>query len=301
MDYAGPIFIKNSILRNRKTVKSYICLFVCFSTKAVHIELVCDLSTNSFLNAFKRFVSRRGKPADIFSDNGSNFRGAHNELKELYTFLDNNEGRDKISNFLVKDKIKWHFIPANSPHMGGLWEAAIKSTKYHLKRILSKSVLSYDELYTVLVQIEACLNSRPLSSLSDDPSDPTPLTPSHFLIGESLAALPHKDVPEVQMNRLTRYEYIQKLFQHFWKRWSQDYISSLQTRNKWKKTQPCLLKPGALVLLRDETCPPLHWPLARVTELHPGQDGVVRVVSLKLSNGSVLKRSIAKICVLPLE
>lgn len=301
VDYAGPIFVKEGTLRRSKLVKTYICIFVCFATRAVHIELVQDLTTNSFLNALKRFCARRGKPSNIHSDNGSNFVGANNYFIELYHLINDEAHNNAISSFLAGDRVKWHFIPARSAHVGGLWEAAVKSTKFHLKRVIGEASLNFEEMYTILVQIESCLNSRPLTPLSTDVNDYAPLTPSHFLIGDSLASCPEAEFLEIKISRLSRYQRLQQLYQQFWDRWSKEYLTSLQTRSKWKKDIQNSLKTGTLVVLVENNLPPLRWPMARVIELHPGKDNVVRVVSVRMANGAVLRRSVAKICVLPVD
>ncbi|XP_048506918.1 uncharacterized protein LOC125500006 [Athalia rosae] len=215
VDYAGPFSIK--ISRN-KTGKAYLCLFVCLTTKAIHLEVAVDLSTTGFLNAFKRFIARRGRPSDMYSDNGTNFVGANNELKELRSLLQDEQNRATITNYFAQESINWHFNPPNSPHFGGLWEAGVKSVKTHLRKIIGNALLTFEELYTTFSLIEACLNSRPLTPISNDPDDLIPLTPGHFLIGEPLTALPQPDLLDVPLNRLTRYQRITQLKQHFWSR-----------------------------------------------------------------------------------
>ncbi|XP_060519934.1 uncharacterized protein LOC132698090 [Cylas formicarius] len=301
VDYAGPIFVKEGTLRKSKLVKTYICIFICSATRAIHIELVMDLTTDSFLNALKRFCSRRGKATNIHSDNGLNFVGANNHFLELHKLVNNKEHNDKVYSFLAEDKINWHFLPARSPHMGGLWEAAVKSTKFHLRRVLGESSLNYDEMYTLLVQIESCLNSRPLTAISNDVYDYTPLTPSHFLIGDSLVSPPQLDVKNENISRLSRYHRLQQLYQQFWQRWSKEYLGSLQLRSKWQRDSADSVRPGALVVLVEDNVPPLRWPMARVTEVHSGSDGIVRVLSVRLPNGTILKRSVARVCFLPVE
>ena len=175
IDFAGPIFLKQG--RGRAASKAYIAVFVCFGTKAIHLELVSDLSTATFLSALKRFIARRGNIAHIYSDNATNFVGANRELQQLKQII-------TPSNIdLVRDtNITWHFSPPRAPHFGGLWESAVKAVKTHLKRIIGETILNFEEMYTLLSQIEAVLNSRPLSPLSNDPNDLQPLTPGHFLI-----------------------------------------------------------------------------------------------------------------------
>lgn len=206
--------------------------------------------------------------------------------------------RYKISSFLAQDSITWYFIPAKSPHMCGIWEAAVKFCKFHLKRILGTASVSFEEMYTILTQIESCLNSRPLTPLSNDLNDYLPLTPSHFIIGDSLSATPQIDVQKKNFTKLSRYHRMQH---HFWSRWCQEYLNQLQQRSKWKVAFNHNLKIGTLVILKEDNLTPLHWPMARIIELHPGADEVVRVVTVKVASGSVYKRSVSKICALPLD
>lgn len=299
-DFAGPILTKESTGRGRRLVKTYIVVFVCFATKAIHIELATALSTEEFLAAFKRFISRRGYVRDIYTDHGSNFLGANNELRNLYDFLKRN--KNIIDNQLSDLHMNWHFIPPSSPHMGGLWEAGVKSIKRHLKATVGNACLSIIELYTVLVQIEACLNSRPLTPLTSDPNDFEILTPGHFLIGEPLMAIPEYPLQEVPINRLSRWQLVERIRQHFWTRWSKEYLTSLQQRAKWfmQHRSSSVKLEGALVLLVDDNTQPLLWKIGRIINTHPGKDGHVRVVTVKTKQG-FFKRALTKICLLPIE
>lgn len=255
VDYAGPIMSASRQGRGCKLVKVYIVVFVCFTTKAIHIELVGDLTSNNFLSALRRFISRRGKPKHIYSDNGTSFVGAYNEIGR---FIKNNV--NTLPGDLAPDSINFHFLPPHAPHFDGLWEAGVKSVKFHLKRILGNCNLTYEELNTVLVQIEAVLNSRPLTPLSADPSDLLPLTPGHFLNGRPLTALPTDCYEQHATGRLSRYQHLEQLRQHFWRRWSKEYISELQLRTKWRSNlNP--LQEGVLVILKEDNLPPLKWRL----------------------------------------
>ncbi|XP_076392699.1 uncharacterized protein LOC143265299 [Megachile rotundata] len=297
VDYAGPFLIKEAG-RSRVARKCYICLFVCFTTKAIHIELAVDLSTDAFLNCLHRFIARRGRCNTIYSDNGRNFLGARNELQELGTLLGSSSHSRQIIDSLAKEHIDWRFIPPNAPHFGGLWERGVRSVKTHLKRVVGEQRLTFEEFYTILTQIEACLNSRPLSPLSHDPNDLDPLTPGHFLIGDALMALPQPDITNLNQGRLNRYQLIQQMVQHFWRRWQKEYLHGLQQRHKWKTNPSTIVKKDSLVLVKEDNLPPTKWRLGRITELHPGSDGVIRVVTLRTADG-ILKRPVTKICPLP--
>jgi hypothetical protein len=296
VDYAGPIITLVNKGRGQKTRKSYIALFVCFVTKAVHLEAVSDLTSDAFLAALRRFVSRRGHPNTIYSDNATNFVGAKRELEELYKAIRTTFSKP-IDDYCISRQVQWKFIPPHAPHMGGLWEAGIKSCKYHLKRIVGETRLVFEELATVLAQIEACMNSRPLCQLSPDPNDFHALTPAHFLIGEPLTSLPDIDVVDTPVNRLDRWQLTQRIAQHFWKRWSVEYLTSLEGKCKWTKEQRNLTVDD-IVLIVNDNAPPLQWKIGRVIELHPGIDNKVRVATIKTKD-NVIKRSITKLCKLP--
>jgi hypothetical protein len=294
VDYAGPVMILNRKGRGATLMKCYISLFVCFITRAVHLELVSSLSTNDYLLALKRFISRRGKPREIFSDNGKVFVGAK---KELSSFIHNN--KNHIVDFATNQGIKLNFIPPYAPHFGGLWEAGVKSCKYHLKRVVGNCNMTFEEFSTVLTQIEAVLNSRPMYAMSSEPDDLLPLTPAHFLIGRPLTTPPCKDLTAINAQRLMRYDRIEQMRQHFWKRWSKEYISELQIRTKWK-VQQADIKQDALVLIKEDNLPPLTWRLGRVKRVYPGKDGVSRVADILTANG-LIQRATSKICPLPLQ
>ncbi|XP_058840374.1 uncharacterized protein LOC131695851 [Topomyia yanbarensis] len=165
IDYCGPFDVRNS-QRKGDWVKCYICLFVCLVVKAVHIEVVSDLTTEAFIAALKRFVARRGKPESISCDNATNFVGARRELRELHRLFRAEQFRDSVVTEAAKEAIEFKFIPAKSPNFGGLWEAAVKSLKGHMRRVIGTSILRPDEFLTVVTQIEACLNSRPITQRS---------------------------------------------------------------------------------------------------------------------------------------
>lgn len=297
VDYGGPFFLRSSSLRKSSLIKCYIAVFVCFVTKCVHIELVSSLSTEAYLMTLKRFISRRGNPTLIYSDNATNFLGASNQLKELRDFFKTKRHSDAIQEFLSNSEIEFKFIPPRSPHWGGLWESAIKGAKYHIKRLIGNAHITFEQFSTILVQIEAILNSRPLCPLSNDPNDLRCITPGHFLIGSALTTYPEKDLSHLPDNRLSFYQLLSKIQQTFWKRWSVEYLNRLQHRPKWLHSS-ANLNVGEIVLLKEDDSPVMCWPLGRILEIKVAADGKVRLVKVKTQKGEYF-RSITKICPLP--
>lgn len=215
IDFCGPFYIKEKRYRNRARIKVYICVFVCMSIKAIHLEVVSDLTTDGFLAALRRFVARRGLPQHIYSDNGTNFVGANNQLRELYVLLNSQEHKEHVDKFASSHRITWHFIPPMAPHFGGLWESSVKIFKHHFKRVVGDSLFTFEELNTFVIEIEGILNSRPITSLSSDPNDLLVLSPAHYLIDKPLTTLPEGDLSHVPANRLSTWQHISKVRQDF--------------------------------------------------------------------------------------
>ncbi|XP_076660974.1 uncharacterized protein LOC143364585 [Halictus rubicundus] len=299
VDFCGPFFIKERKHRNRTRIKTYVCVFVCMAVKAIHLEIVSDLSTEGFLAALRRFAARRGLPAHIFSDNGTNFVGASSQLRELYALLQSDTHRERVQRFASDRRITWHFNPPAAPHFGGLWESMVKLFKHHLRRVVGDSLFTFEELNTLCIEIEGILNSRPITPLSSDPNDLTALTPAHFLIGKALTTLPEGNLLQVPAHRLSTWQHITKVRQDFWTRWNKEYLNELQKRQKWAKDGPNI-EVGTVVLLKDRNQPCSQWALGRITALHPGEDGVARAATVKTANGE-FKRTTQIMCPLPSE
>ncbi|GBL87859.1 hypothetical protein AVEN_192035-1 [Araneus ventricosus] len=267
------------------------------STKAVHIEMVTDLTSEAFISTLKRFFARRGKCSTLFSDNATNFVGAQAELKKLHNLI--NYPDDNLSNFLASNAIKWKFIPPVSPNFGGLWEAGVKSFKHHFLRAIGNANLTHEEFNTVIVEIEGILNSRPITEISSDINDLEALTPGHFLIGRPINTVAEPELINFSDNRLSRWQRVEKLTQHIWKRWSSDYLNHFQQRHKWQFVKNNV-KPGMMVILKEDNLPKCKWALGRIIDAIPGKDGYVRVVNVRTANGT-LKRPISKVCLLPVK
>lgn len=291
VDFAGPFLITDRRGRGCKITKCYLCLFICLRYKCVHLEAVSELSKESYILALRRFIARRGKPKEIFCDNGRNFVAA---AKEINDFL--NQHSDSIVGFAADHDIKFIFSPAYAPNFNGYVEAGIKSAKFHIKRILGNTHLTYEELATLFSQVEAILNSRPISPLSSSPNDYAALTPGHFIIGRPLTSLPAPSLLDINTKRLDRYQLLEQVRQHFWNRWQREYVTELQHKLKWKSRNRDL-RLGDLVILKEDNIHPLHWRLGRVCKLYPGTDGVPRVADINTAKG-VVRRALNRICLL---
>jgi hypothetical protein len=321
VDYCGLFYVKSGLVRSRKITKSYAAVFVFLATKAIHLELVSDMTTKAFMAALDRFYSDHGLSANMYSDNGSNFLGAAAEIdRQQQTIYSNdgqnvssaNSGMSEVADLLQskefqkeiveKDgarRITWHFIPPHAPEFGGLWEAAVKSVKFHIVRQLGQALLTFEEFQTVLKKIAAILNSRPLFPESEDINDYSAITPAHFLIGRAMTFKPEENVVDVATNRLDRWQRIQKHVQQFHQAWRKDYLHGMQQRTKRYKER-VELKIGDLVVMVEDNISSFNWPLARIIDTHPGSDGIIRVVTVRNQHG-IYKRPVAKVCLIPIE
>lgn len=289
VDCFGPLEVR----RGRSTVKRYGVLFTCMTARAIHIEIAYSLDTDSFLNALRRFIARRGEPKQIRSDNGGNFVKGEKDLREAIRQWN----QEKIHEFLLQKDIKWIFNPPAGSHHGGVWERCIRTVRKVMKAILNEQRLDDEGLVTLVCEAEAIVNGRPLTKVSDDPRDPEALTPSHLLLLRSGPTLPPGVFSKVDGYSRRRWRHVQYLADVFWRRWMREYLPSLQQRQKWSHADRNFAV-GDVVLLLDETLPRGSWPLGRVLEVFPNQsDGLVRSVKLK-TKSSILVRPIDKIVLL---
>lgn len=272
---------------------AYVAVFICMASRAVHLELVSELTSDAFVAALSRLCSRRGRVHELFSDNGTTFHGADSDIADAV-----NSWKTMPSNTMFQALyIKWTFIPPVAPHQGGLWEAAVKSAKHHLRRIVGDQQLTFEEFYTVLTQVEACLNSRPITRDTDDGTDNLALTPGHFWALEPIVTPIARDHTDVPSNRLRRWKLLQQFVQDFWRRWKDEYLDQLFLRTKWRDQQPNAAVDD-VVLVRSENTPPTQWPIGRITNIYPGSDGLVRSVDVAYG-GHTYRRPITKLIRLP--
>ena len=287
LDFAGPLTFKNGT----ECVKGYIAVFICFASKAVHLEAVSTLTSDAMVAALRRFIARRGIPIQIVSDNATNFVCARRDLYEL----------EKMAKAGAQsyNSVEWLFIHPRSPNFGGLWGAAVKSMDHHLRRVMGNSILTYEEMTTILCQIEQVLNNRPLMALTNTPDDIFALTPSMLVNGRRLDSIPQPCLQKMDARGLPakRFRALQQLLSQFWK--SAEYVASLQLRSKWRQER-ANLSVDDVVLITDDGIPPLQWSIGRVTQLKFGHDGLARVALVRTSRGE-FTRPVSKLRRLPIK
>ena len=288
VDFFGPMQVK----RGRSTVKRWGCTFTCLVVRAVHLEVVDSLETDTFINSLERFMNRRGHPNLIVSDCGSNFRGADKELKACLKELD----QEKIKTFASNRRVEWKFNPPNAPHMGGAWERLVRSVKKALKAILKGRLVDDFSLVTIFTEAESIMSSRPLTATSDDINDLEALAPNYFLLGRASPNLPLGIFYEADISNRKRWRQVQVLTEHPWRRFQCEYLPSLTTRPKWRNSEETV-QYGDLVLVQDQNSARGKWPLARIVKLFPGQDDKTRVAEVKTESGIYL-RPVARLHIL---
>ena len=291
IDFAGPLFTKG----DGDLEKAYVCLFTCTSTRAVHLELAPDLSVSSFLLLFRRFVGRRGLPVTIFSDNAKTFKTSSKHILKIAR-------SSEVIRFLGDKRVTWKFIVERAPWWGGFWERLIQSVKRSLRKSIGRSNLTYEQLSTLIVEVESIINSRPLTYIFDDREGITGcLTPSHLLNGRRICTMPnsaHFEVVSTYQSLTSKLRHHRHLLDQFVKRWRRDYLLNLRENHslKAKSGGRDLIQVGDVVVLKDDSSKRIFWRLAIVNELLKGNDNLVRAAIVKLvdSRGShkLLRRSI---------
>ena len=288
VDFSGAYITVQGRGRSRK--KRYLCLFVCNETRAVHLEMVNNLETDGFIMALCNFMSRRGKIKTLTSDNGTNFRGAERELRELIEGLD----QDQLEEYARTKGFEFRFNPPGAPHMGGVFESLIKSAKRAIRAILKNAEFTDAELQSAFIGAEDLLNSRPLCYQTNDPNDMRTLTPASFLHGRLDGSFLPPNVDRQDFDPRQRWRLIQRVLKQIWKRWIREILPTLGPRQKWTQDNRNF-EVGDEVLVVDKNLPRYRWNIGRVTATYPGRDGVVRIVDVRGENGDILKKTVHRL------
>lgn len=288
IDCFGPFMVK----RGRSLVKRYGVIFTCLTIRAIHIEVIHSMDTDSFVNALRRFMARRGKPEIIRSDNGTNFTSGEREIREaIFRWNQKN-----IHEFLIQRDVQWIFNPPTASHMGGVWERVIRSVRKVINALLKKQTMDDEGIMTLMCEVEAIINARPLTKVSDDPRDVNALTPNHLLLIKSNESFPPGVFKRNDQYSERRWRQVQYMAEVFWRRWIKEYLPILQLRQKWHEVKRNI-EEGDIVLVVEQNIPRGDWPLGRVIEVNRGRDGLVRSVRVKTVK-NILARPINKLCLL---
>ncbi|XP_055920785.1 uncharacterized protein LOC129952291 [Eupeodes corollae] len=286
VDFFGPIIVTVG----RRNEKRWGALFTCLTIRAVHVEIAHSLTTDSFIMCLRNFMARRGTPLEIYSDNGTNFRGAEKVLKEELKQVD----LGRVADEFVIAELKWNFNPPTTPHMGGAWERLVRSIKTVLYKILSSRKVGDESLRCALIEVENIINSRPLTFVSLDVTDDEALTPNHFLLGSSNGLKIPCDPVNLDLRK--SWKQSQMLADIFWKKWVKAFLPTLNKRSKWFiKTKP--ITKGDLVIIVDNDLPRNCWPKGRVVDVVTAKDGQVRRAKVQTEHG-VYERPSVKLAVL---
>ena len=286
-DCFGPFIVR----KGRTDHKRYGLVFTCLASRAIHIEVLESMESDSFINGLRRFIARRGVVKFIRSDNGTNFVGAEKELRVEVKKLESN----KIQEEMAIRRIDWSFNPPYASHFGGVWERMIRTIRRILRGLLQQQRLTDELLVTLMCEVEAIVNSRPLTSVSDNPDDLHPITPAHLLTLSSPEGPPCVTV-EQDKYAAKKWRQVQYLADIFWRRWVKEYLPTLQERSKWQ-TRMRNLKVDDVVVIVDDKLPRCSWPMGRVTKVHTDELGAVREAWVKTQSGE-MHRPISKLCML---
>ena len=288
LDVFGPWAVTTRRTRGgQANSKRWAVLFTCMSTRAVHIELIEAMDTSSFINALRRFFALRGPAKQIRSDCGTNFTGACKELQILLT----DPKEPNVRRYLGEEGCSWIFNPPHSSHMGGAWERMIGISRRILNSMLkqtSPSRLTHEVLSTLMAEVTAIINARPLAPISSDPESPFLLTPASLLTQKVCTSPPPPGAFDGKDLHRQQWRQVQHLANTFWNRWRREYLPTLQSRSKWQDVRPNI-KKGDLVLLKDNQVKRNEWPMAVVTKTFPDQDGKVRKIELKVTRSGSAK------------
>lgn len=306
LDFAGPMYVRREERDQSShdhSSKVYVLLLTCASTRAVHLELTQSLSVPSFLRAFRRFVSRRGLPSLLMSDNAKTFKAACKEIRKL-------SRAQEVWRYLSNNRITWRFITERAPWWGGFWERLVRSIKRPLKKV-GRTSLTYDELNTLLVEVEGLINARPITYVFDDQESISyPLSPSHLIYGRRITTEPnseHYEVISTYQSLMRKAQHHRNLLLQFTKRWRTEYLLSLREQSmvKSKSNKAIEVAVGDIVLLKNDKTSRNFWKLAKIEQLLYGDGGVARAVIVKVVGGKgnrrtqLLRRSIQQL--VPIE
>ena len=305
VDYFGPILTRADDGKR----KVWICLFTCLVTRAIHLEVVENMTTDSFIQAFRRFVARYGTPETMYSDNAKQFKLAH----ELLRHCKGPEFNETINSYMSTENITWKFIPEKSPWFGGFYERLVAIVKTPLRKVIGRGFPSLFELQTIVAEVQALVNTRPLVYIDGDRNSSRPICPSDFLSMSHCVSIPvmNEDDDDIAFESNSRFEETykriwqegQRILDEFWNLWREEYLKSLRERHQCelKRSKYSEISPtiGTVVIIKDDHLRRSQWKLGRISNLIKSRDGEIRTAEVRLSNGTCTRRAISLL--FPLE
>lgn len=297
LDYFGPLFIKE----DQTTRKVWVCLFTCMVTRAVHLEMVPDMSTVAFLNCFRRFIACKGTPCEVICDNATQFKLASKMFDSIWKTILKSE---EVQNYCADERINWHFIVELAPWMGGFYERLVGIIKRSLRKAIGRKLLNSDQLHTVLKEAEAVVNSRPLVYVGEDINSSITITPAHFSCLNPKMGIPENEHtyndPEFRVSDSSSDKLLQiwkkgqRLLNTFWKVWRDDYLLSLRERTqstlkRGKHQTKFSANVGDIVLIKDNV-PRGSWRIGKICDLVQSTDGHIRSAKVQTPAGRILGR-----------
>ncbi|XP_069195602.1 uncharacterized protein [Procambarus clarkii] len=288
VDFTGALTLTGT--KDKKPVKAYICLFTCATTRAVHLEVTPDMSAEAFLQAFCRFASRRSCPKLMISDNGSNLVAGEACLRKIWT-------HPKVRTALTQRQCYWKFIPPRAPWHGGFYERMVGTVKRSLRKTLHRQKIDLQELQTVIIEIEARVNNRPLTYLSDDALQREPLSPAHLMYGRPLKTLvsltdeePEDPSYVKESDLVQRFKHLSGVISRWNDVWTREYLTALREYHYGANSpyNRINLNPGDIVLV-DSDGPRSEWPIGEIVSVHPDSQGILRIVKVKCKGNTTLK------------
>ena len=276
-------------------------MFTCLNIRAVHLEIMTDMKTETFIHALRRFIALCGTPAKIFSDNAKNFHLADKTIQRIWNVMCEDEN---VTTYLTRNNITWQFIPERSPWMGGFWERMVQTVKQPLRKAIGRTIPDSNLLRTLLYEAATIVNSRPLTYVSQDITNYHVIRPADFLCLNPSTGIPSEESIEIDPDSGTNdvrvlhaWTYGQKQLNKFWKAWLNSYLPALRQRHQSDlkgvrvraTPEPAV---GDVAILHDDNLKRGQWKLVRVTELIAGADGKFRTAVIKLPSGHCSRRAI---------
>ena len=289
--HVGVDLFEPFVVKDRRTeIKRWGVIFTCLYSRAIHLELIDDLSTDSFINTLRCFQAIRGPVRTLFCDQGTNFIGTKNKLDKEMKEIDN----ENLRNYILENKLEFKFNTPSASHRGGIWERQIRTVRSILNNILNKyhGRLDTSTLRTTLYETMAIVNSRPLTADTLSSPDVAIVTPNHLLTGKPQQLVPPPgNFTSTEVYGKERWRKTQQIAEEFWKDWSLHYLSNITKRQRWEQRSE-EIKVGDVVLVMEESTIRSQWRTGIVEEVLQSKDGLARTARIRMATAKLNKKGV---------